>query len=138
MKGKERIFQFLPVLLVLLFLAAAPAGGTCGNDCTGDAASCGLTVTGGVPVVYSCGTKETITARYYSLSDDSLNFVKVTLPDGKVYTLPAVLSASGVRYTDDFELVWWTKGDTAFAEKRQENGEWKTLYEECRIVPEKK
>ena len=138
MKGKVRFFQFLPVLLVLLFLVAAPAGATCGNDCKGDAASCDLKVTGGEPVVYSCGKGETITARYYSLSDKSLDFVKVTLPDGKVYTLPAVLSASGVRYTDDFELVWWTKGDTAFAEKRQENGEWKTLYEECRMVPEKK
>ncbi len=137
MKEKIRGFQFLPVLLLLLFLVAAPAGATCGDDCKGDAAAC-LTVTGGEPVVYSCGTGETITARYYSLSDDSLNFVKVTLPDGKVYTLPAVMSASGVRYTDDFELVWWTKGDTAFVEKRQEDGEWKILYQECRIVPEKK
>ena len=138
MKRSVGFLQFLPVLLLFLFLASAPAGATCSGDCKGDAASCGLTVKGGEPVVYSCGTEETITARYYSLSDDSLSFVKVTMPDGKVYTLPAVLSASGVRYTDDFELVWWTKGDTAFAEKRQENGEWKTLYEECRIVPEKK
>ena len=138
MKEKERVFLFLPVLLLVLFLAAAPAGATCGGDCKGDADSCSLKVTGGEPVVYTCGTEETITARYYSLSDGSLHFVKVTLPDGKVYTLPAVLSASGVRYTDDFELVWWTKGDTAFAEKRGDNGEWKTLYQECRIVPEKK
>ena len=92
MKGKVRFFQFLPLFLLLLFLAA-PAGATCEGDCKGDAASCGLTVKGGEPVVYTCGTEETITARYYSLSDDSLHFVKVTLPDGKVYTLPAVLSA---------------------------------------------
>ncbi len=137
MKGKERVFQFLPVLLLVIFLLAAPAGATCGNDCKGDASSCGLKVTGGEEVTYSCGTGERITARYYSLSDGSLNFVKVTMPDGKVYTLPAVLSASGVRYTDDFEFVWWTKGDTAHVEKRQENGEWKTIYEECTVISKK-
>jgi len=137
---------------MVLFVLAAPALATCGNDCKGDATSasatrdhdckgdgsCGLTVKGGEPVAYSCGTGETITAKYYSLSDDSLDFVKVTLPDGKTYTLPAVLSASGVRYTDDFELVWWTKGDTARVEKRQKNGEWKTIYEECKVVPAEK
>ena len=133
MTGKKWSFYFLPALLMVLFVLATPASATCGGDCKGDG-SCGLTVKGGEEVTYNCGSGETITARYYSLSDGSLNFVKVTLPDGKVYTLPAVLSASGVRYTDDFELVWWTKGDTAHAEKRQENGEWKTLYEECTIT----
>jgi len=90
-----------------------------------------LSVTGGKTITYLCETSETITARYFSLSDKSLEFVKLRMPDGKDYTLPLALSASGARYTDDRELVWWTKGDTAFAQARGENGEWKTIYN-CR------
>jgi membrane-bound inhibitor of C-type lysozyme len=96
-----------------------------------------LTVRGGDPVAYRCGNGEQIEARYYALSDNSLDFVKVRIPDGKVYTLPRVLSASGARYTDDMELVWWTKGDSAFAEMRDANGDWQTRYDNCGEVSEK-
>jgi len=102
------------------------------SACSGDAAKGNLAVTGGDVVTYQAENGDRITAKYYSLSDKSLDFVKVTLPGGKEYTLPCVLSASGARYTDDRELVWWTKGDTAQAEKRDESGEWKTLYSECK------
>ena len=94
-----------------------------------------LEVIGGKPIVYQAENGDRMTARYYSLSDKSLDFVKVTMPDGKEYTLPRVLSASGVRYTDDMELVWWNKGNTAHVEKRDENGEWQILYSECVEVP---
>ena len=90
-----------------------------------------LTVIGGTTITYLCETGEKISARYFSLSDKSLEFVKLQMPDGKSYTLPLALSASGARYTDDRELVWWTKGDTAFAQKRAENGEWQIAYN-CR------
>ncbi len=96
-----------------------------------------LTVRGGDPIVYRCGNGERIEARYYTLSDNSLDFVKVHVPDGKEYTLPRVLSASGVRYTDDMELVWWTKGDSAFAEMRDANGDWQTRYDNCKELPGK-
>ncbi len=128
----------------LVFFVALLAGGCSGK------ASTHLTVKGGEAVVYEVGvdgtggstgaggaaggSAERITARYYSLSDDSLSFVKVTMPDGKIYTLPNVVSASGARYSDDRELVWWTKGDTAFAEKRGEDGQWKTVYTDCRVI----
>jgi len=90
-----------------------------------------LTVTGGTTITYLCDTGEKITARYFELSDKSLEFVKIQMPDGKDYTLPLALSASGARYTDDRELAWWTKGDTAFAQKRDESGEWQIAYN-CR------
>lgn len=93
-----------------------------------------LTVTGGEPIVYQCENGEEITARYYSLSDNSLDFVKLSMPDGQEYTLPQVLSASGVRYTDDRVLVWWTKGDSAFAQSRDDTGEWQTTYEDCQQI----
>lgn len=93
-----------------------------------------LEVTGGEPVIYQCETGEQIVARFYSLSDSSLDFVKLSLPDNKKYTLPRVISASGVRYTDDRDIVFWMKGETAFVQKRDQNGEWQMLYDNCRIV----
>ena len=51
-------------------------------------------------------------ARYGSLADGSLHFVKVEMPDGCVRTLPQAMSASGARYTDDRDLVWWTHQET--------------------------
>ncbi len=94
--------------------------------------SSGLIVLGGEPVVYQCENGLQIVARYYSLSDGSLNFAKVKLPDGKEFTLPNVLSASGARYTNEVEKVWWTKGDSAFLQARDRNGEWRTEYDNCR------
>jgi len=61
-------------------------------------------------------------AKYFSLSDNSLHFVKLTLPDGQA------------RYTSDTDLTWWTKGDVAFAEQRGLEGQWQTLYEDCRVI----
>ena len=55
-------------------------------------------------VVYRCEGGERIEARYYSLSDKSLDFVKVLLPDGREVTLPQAMSASGVRYTNDCRM----------------------------------
>jgi len=55
-----------------------------------------------------------------------------------VVTLPRALSASGVRYTDDREWVWWTKGNSAFAETRTPNGEWQIRYPDCRQTAEKR
>jgi len=109
----------------LLALLLLPAGGGSGPV---------LSVVGGEPVVYGCGG-DRVTARYYSLSDESLRFVKILLPDGREYTLPQVVSASGARYTDDMELLWWVKGDSAYAEMRDARGEWKVLYRECRVIP---
>lgn len=94
-----------------------------------------LTVSGGEPVTYVCANGDRLVARYYSLSDESLRFVKILFPDGREYTLPQVISGSGARYTDDGELLWWIKGDEARAEIRDENGEWKELCGECRVLP---
>lgn len=90
-----------------------------------------LTVTGGEAITYQCENGAQIVARYYSISDKCLDFVKVRLPNDKEYTLPQVLSGSGVRYSDDRELVWWTKGASAFAEMRDQNGDWQVKYNNC-------
>jgi len=116
----------------LIFMTAILALASCSAQGAGSRREA-LGVRGGEPVIYLTESGEEIHARYYTLSDDSLHFVKLKLPDGKEYTLPNVMSASGARYTDDFELVWWTKGDGAFAEMRAEDGEWIMKYADCRI-----
>jgi len=121
--GKKRAALLSGVFLIALLLL--PAGGNSGPA---------LSVVGGEPVVYGCGG-DRVTARYYSLSDESLRFVKILLPDGREYTLPQVVSASGARYTDDMELLWWVKGDSAYVEMRDAQGEWKVLYRECSVIP---
>jgi membrane-bound inhibitor of C-type lysozyme len=84
--------------------------------------------------VYRTPESVTIRADYYELSDRSLSFVKIRLPDRPEITLPRAFSASGVRYTDDFQYVWWTKGDQAFCEIREPDGSWSMLYQDCREV----
>ena len=93
-----------------------------------------LSVRGGEPVTYRCENGDRIVARYYSLSDGSLDFVKLLMPDGRKYTLPNVVSGSGARFTDDRELVWWIKGDSAFVETRDQNGEWRITIPNCRVI----
>ena len=109
--------------LVIIALAAAIFGG-----CTSE-----LTIKGRAPVSYRCEGGEEIMARYYSLSDGSLNFVKLAMPDGTVYTLPQVVSGSGARYTDERDLVWWIRGDEAFIQTRDENGNWE-ITTNCAVV----
>ena len=96
-----------------------------------------LTVNIGKPVYYISGQGDRFAARYGSLSDGSLHFVKVTMPDGREYTLPQVISASGVRYTDERELVWWTHQGTVRVDVRDTEGNWTTKYSELREVPGK-
>ncbi len=64
------------------------------------------------------------TARYGSLSDDSLFFVKVTAPDGRELTLPQLPSASGARYSDEHRMVWWEHQGEVSVDIRNKDGEW--------------
>jgi len=122
MSKYHRIIVFTGLLALLFY------------GCSGKRNPVTLKVSGGNEIVYQSDSGEQIIARYFTLSDHSLEFVKVTLPGGREYTLPQAISASGVRYTDDRELVWWTKGNTAFAEVRDANGQWKRKYE-CKEIP---
>jgi len=62
--------------------------------------------------VYQNSEGKILEAVFYSLSDNSLNFVRVTY-DEKQYTLPQLVSASGARYSDEFSMEFWIKGDSA-------------------------
>ena len=91
----------------------------------------------GPPVHYCSTSGEQFVARYGSLADGSLHFVKVQMPGGRDYTLPQVVSASGARYTDERELVWWTHQGTVRVDVRNAEGNWETRYPELQEIPEK-
>lgn len=73
----------------------------------------------------------------YVLSDRSLNFIKVMLPNKKEYTLPQTVSASGSIYTDGFHIKFCSKGDRTDIYELDENGKWQKLFEDCVPVSKK-
>jgi membrane-bound inhibitor of C-type lysozyme len=82
--------------------------------------------------LYKCENGDEIIANYYSLSDNSYWFVDIHLSNGKNYTLINVNSASGAKFMND-EIVWWTKGDSAFTEFRDDQGEWQ-IHLRCKKI----
>ena len=55
------------------------------------------------------------------------------MPDGRKYTLPQVVSGSGARYTDEREIEWWIKGDSAMIKKHAADGDWIDIYHKCAV-----
>ncbi|MBL6798692.1 MAG: MliC family protein [Synechococcus sp. BS307-5m-G39] len=90
-----------------------------------------LSVVQGETIRYRCGGGQIIEARYGSLSDQSLAFVRLRLPDGRRLTLPQVASASGARYSADQAVTWWSKGNSGFLQERGDNGEWRITLDAC-------
>ncbi len=86
------------------------------------------------PVAYVSANGDQFVARYGSLSDGSLNFVKVKIPSGQEYTLPQAVSGSGARYTDDREIVWWEHQGTVRVDVRGVDGKWMTKYSGLKVV----
>jgi len=80
-------------------------------------------------VEYICSDESKINARFYTLTDNSLSFVKVNIVDGKEYTLPQVIAASGVRYSDEYCLQFWIKGNSMTLYKMNEEREWEIIKE---------
>ncbi len=105
--------------------------------CAASLSNTALHVEMGPPVYYESDNGDRFVARYGSLSDGSLYFVRVKMPDGQEFTLPQVISGSGVRYTDEREVVWWTHQGTVRVDVRDEEGKWKTRYSELKEVKEK-
>ncbi|RYV01046.1 hypothetical protein SOPP22_16800 [Shewanella sp. OPT22] len=87
-----------------------------------------LTVILSAPQYYKSNDGDLYIVRHGSLSDHSLGFVKIQMPGGNTYTLPNSVSGSGVRYTDNRELVWWEHQQTVRIDKRDRNGDWIENY----------
>lgn len=111
--------------IISLFIVGMLAGSTS----IAFAASPKLSLSSPETSTYQCNDGSKVKATYYNLSDNSLSFVKLTL-DGEVYTLPQMVSASGVRYTDEHKIEWFTKGDTALLNKDVNNK--KSVDIECK------
>ena len=78
---------------------------------------------------YACSGEKNIAVRFFSTSDRMLMFVKVVLPDGVAYSLPLMPSASGSRYSDEFTLEAWFKGNELTVSKPSEHGPMEPIYE---------
>jgi membrane-bound inhibitor of C-type lysozyme len=78
---------------------------------------------------YLCSDESKIEARFYTLTDNSLKFVKVKMVEGKEYTLPQVIAASGARYSDEYSLQFWIKGNSMTLYKMNEEREWEIVKE---------
>lgn len=92
------------------------------------------TVDIGPPVYYKSKNGDQFVARYGSLSDGTLHFVKVKMPDGREYTLHQAVSGSGARYTDDREIAWWEHHGSIRIDVRDSEGKWKTKYSDLEVV----
>lgn len=125
---KRAARQALKVLLTTVLVSIVSA---CAGTVVGGGADV-LRVLETASGTYVCAGGERFVATYYRLSDDSLQFAKVIFPGGKETTLPLALSASGARYTDEREHVWWTKGDTAWVQGRGADGAWRVIATDCR------
>jgi membrane-bound inhibitor of C-type lysozyme len=88
-----------------------------------------ISVVVGKEYTYQCTDGSVVKARFGELSDKSLGFVKIRMEDGKEYTLPQLVSASGARYSDEHELEFWIKGNQVTISKMNESGEWKVETE---------
>lgn len=88
-------------------------------------------------VRYQCQQNRTVVADFYdgksSVGPDGRPIpggrVVVQLSDGRTFSLPQTLSASGIRYADSSgTFVFWSKGDTAFVE---EGANQTVTYRDC-------
>jgi membrane-bound inhibitor of C-type lysozyme len=93
-----------------------------------------LTVDIGQPVYYESANGDRFVARYGSLSDGTLHFVKLKMPDGREYTLPQAVSGSGARYTNDREIVWWEHQGKIRVDIMADDGKWVTKYSDLKVV----
>lgn len=81
---------------------------------------------------YRCAGGSQLVVRYGRLSDDSLSFARLQPPGEQPLTLPQLVSGSGVRYSNEQLWQWWTKGQGGFLQRRDPQGEWRTVLENCR------
>ena len=109
-------------LLGLAVLTPVRATGAFGPD---------PTLVKGQTIRYRCIGGEIVQAQYYRLSDDTLSFVRLRLPDGQQLTLPRVASGSGARYSADQQHTWWSKGQGGFLQERDGQGHWRIALNAC-------
>lgn len=89
-----------------------------------------LTLITGNSEIYQCEGDSEVVVQYYSLSDNSLSFIKLNLPGEAEITLPRTLSASGEQYSNG-AITWWVKSETGAVQVRGQDSGWHDLYKKC-------
>ncbi len=125
MKKKVKLFIIACYLTIILILSSCKSNSNIQPEQTAVLSH---------SIQYISKDGKVFTAKYGSLEDDTLNFVKITMPDGKQYTLPQVVSASGVRFTDEREIQWWLHQNSVRIDVRDSNGKWQTLYPDLKEI----
>lgn len=78
-----------------------------------------------IEVVYEDQKGQLVQAIYHNPADENaIFFVTLKFTEGSLITLNQGMAASGVRYTDEKTLVWWTKAEEAFLMKPDGKGDW--------------
>lgn len=90
----------LSLLWTVLVLTASASCGLAGGETE-------LGIEFADPVSFEDQDRRDYVAQPGVLSDGSLRFMRVRLPDGTRLTLPGLVSASGVRYGDGGRFQWW-------------------------------
>lgn len=92
-----------------------------------------LKILGGQKITYLCKGDDRVVVQYYSLSDASLSFAKLSLQGMPEITLASSLSASGSRYANE-SFEWLENGGKALVRVRDQNKKWQPLYENCSAI----
>ncbi len=108
------------VAITLAFLAVAVAGYFVWDWYTSGPSEVPVAITS-----FSCAQGKTIGAVFYKTKVD------LTLSDGRKFSLPQAISASGARYANANEsFVFWNKGNTAFISEGETEPQPQT-YTDC-------
>ncbi|MGV8151183.1 MAG: MliC family protein [Candidatus Woesearchaeota archaeon] len=76
-----------------------------------------------INAIFTCQDEKTIITKFHLDTD----VVDIILSDGREFTLPRAISASGARYANtDESIILWNKGDTAFITENDT-----TTYADC-------
>jgi membrane-bound inhibitor of C-type lysozyme len=86
------------------------------------------------PVSYRCDGGGRLEVRYGRLGDGSLSFARLQPPGDSPLTLPQLVSGSGTRYSDEQRWQWWSKGEEGFLQRRDNDGQWRTVLQGCRSM----
>ena len=119
--SSKRQIRFSLLILSLTILAMG---------CSNNSRETGLYAVSEQVVKYQCAAGVKVSVSFYRLSDNSLNFIKLTSADLPEATLPSLLSASGSQYGND-SLRFWDKGPEAHVEVKEMSGQWRLLYTDC-------
>ncbi|QTQ12385.1 MliC family protein [Treponema parvum] len=111
---KKTVYAFVLSLFVLVVFVSCKS--------TKEGSELSVIVTGSEEYVSAAGKE--LSVKFYALSDQSLDFIKVQDSEGNKFTCARVISASGARYSDEISREFWFKGDSLSVFVSDNSGSW--------------